>query len=243
MQDLIKLSHYLPVFSTIISALFAWRILSRYRARRGAEHLLWWGIGVAVYGFGTLVESLTTLLGWNQVLFRAWYISGALLGGAPLALGTVYLLLGRKWGRVGVIMLSATVGLVSIFVLLSPLDYSLVDPDILNSKVLVWQSIRIVSPFINGLAALFLIGGAIYSAAVAISKPETRNRGLGNIYIALGALLPGIGGMMSRMGYTEVLYIGELVGIILIWFGYRTCQKPPVAGYRQQPVGSQALSS
>jgi hypothetical protein len=34
---------------------------------------------------GTLTESLTTLLGWQEPIFRAWYVSGALLGAAPLA--------------------------------------------------------------------------------------------------------------------------------------------------------------
>ncbi len=37
----------------------------------------------------------------------------------------------------------------------------------------------------------------------------------------MGAILPGIGGAATRMGYTEVLYVGEFVGLLLIWAGYR----------------------
>ena len=37
----------------------------------------------------------------------------------------------------------------------------------------------------------------------------------------MGALLPGIGGAATRMGYTEVLYVMELIGLTLIWVGYR----------------------
>jgi hypothetical protein len=33
--------------------------------------------------------------------------------------------------------------------------------------------------------------------------------------------LPGIGGSFTRFGYTEVLYVTEFVGIILIYLGYR----------------------
>jgi len=40
---------------------------------------------------GTFMEGWTAIFGWNETIFRSWYISGALLGGAPLAQGTVYL--------------------------------------------------------------------------------------------------------------------------------------------------------
>jgi hypothetical protein len=86
-----------------------------------------------------------------------------------------------------------------------------------------------VSPFINSLAALFLIGGAIYSAIRFFSYPESRQVSIGNIFIAVGAILPGIGGIGSRMGHTELLYIGEFVGMILIWIGYKYCQQSPDA--------------
>lgn len=36
----------------------------------------------------------------------------------------------------------------------------------------------------------------------------------------MGAILPAIGGASSRAGHTEILYILELIGIILIGLGY-----------------------
>ena len=47
-----------------------------------------------------------------------------------------------------------------------------------------------------------------------------------NILIAVGAILPGIGGTATRMGYTEVLYVTELVGLLLTWLGYRISVRP-----------------
>ncbi|MFQ5453531.1 MAG: hypothetical protein ACE5D6_05020, partial [Candidatus Zixiibacteriota bacterium] len=181
---------------------------------------------VAVYGAGTLVESITTLFGWSELVFKLWYIFGALLGGAPLAIGTIYLLIGRRAGNIAVYILLTTVSIISVFVILSPITYHLVDPEILSGKVMGWQSIRKISPFINGLAAFFLIGGALYSASIYRKNPQTRNRFIGNVFIAVGAILPGIGGAFSRYGYTEMLYIGEFIGIIFIWYGYIYCQKP-----------------
>ena len=64
---------------------FALSVFARYRRHPERLHLLWWAIGIATYGAGTLTESLTTIVGWREPIFRAWYITGALMGGAPLA--------------------------------------------------------------------------------------------------------------------------------------------------------------
>jgi len=82
----------IPIFSLIFASL----IFKRYREKRKGAHLLWWAGGILLYGLGTFTESYVTFFGWRETIFRAWYISGALLGGAPLAQGTVYLLLRRE---------------------------------------------------------------------------------------------------------------------------------------------------
>ena len=79
--------HYVPIVTTILAIPFALEIFRRYREHPERLHLLWWAIGIATYGVGTFTEATTTLVGWNEPTFRAWYISGALLGGAPLAQG------------------------------------------------------------------------------------------------------------------------------------------------------------
>ncbi|HSG49394.1 MAG TPA: hypothetical protein VLA43_16360, partial [Longimicrobiales bacterium] len=88
--------HFIPIITTVVALLFAPRVYRRWRERRSGPHLLWWAAGILLYGVGTFTEAYTTLFGWNEWVFRSWYISGALLGGAPLAQGTVYLLLSRK---------------------------------------------------------------------------------------------------------------------------------------------------
>jgi hypothetical protein len=57
-------------------------------------------------------------------------------------------------------------------------------------------------------------------------RPETRHRMWANVLIAIGAILPGIGGTATRMGYVEVLYVTELAGLLLIWAGYRMSVRP-----------------
>lgn len=211
---------YIPIATTFIALIFAWMVLQRHRQKGKGAHLLWWAAGIFIYGVGTFTESFVTLFGWNAPVFRAWYISGALLGGAPLAQGTVYLLLRRSTANRLTLMLVPFIIIAACFVLLTPLDYSLVEPHRLSSKIIEWRWARLFSPFINTYAFIFLVGGAILSAYRFRKNLSTRHKFIGNAYIAIGALLPGIGGTFTRFGYTEVLYVTELIGIILIYIGY-----------------------
>jgi len=68
---------------------------------------------------------------------------------------------------------------------------------------------------------IFLVGGAIVSAVRYRRTCETYPRFIGNVYIAIGAILPGIGGAFTRFGHTEVLYVTELIGLLCIFTGYR----------------------
>src|SRR5687768_8926726 len=155
--------YWIPAVTTVIAAFFASVVLGRYRAR-GGTHLLWWGVGLILYGVGTLTEALTTAFGWNEWVFRTWYVTGALCGGAPLAQGTVYLLMKRRTAHVLSALLISAIVIGGIFVFLSPIDPAAIDGHRLSGKALGWQQIRMLSPFINTYAAIFLIGGAIYSA-------------------------------------------------------------------------------
>lgn len=213
--------YWIPFATTVVAIVFATIVLGRYADRRSGPHLLWWGVGLVIYGVGTLTESMTTLFGWNEWVFRAWYISGALCGGAPLAQGTVYLLMKRRTAHVLAVALVSAIVIGSVFVMVSPINHGLVEPYRLSGRVLGWQEVRMVSPFINTYAAIFLIGGAILSASRYRSQPEKRHKYVGNILIAVGALLPGIGGTFTRFGHVEVLYVTEFIGLLLIFAGYR----------------------
>ena len=219
--------HYIPILTTCLALGFALVIFRRFR-ERGGTHLLWWGLGMLTYAAGTVTESATTLIGWHEPVFRLWYITGALLGGAPLAQGTVYLLLPRRVAnRLTVALLTAVI-IGGICVWLSPINAALVEPYRLSGKVLEWRWVRFISPFINLYALVFLMGGAILSAVRYARRTETRHRALANIFIAVGALLPGIGGAFTRFGHVEVLYVTELLGLLCIAVGYRLSVGPPL---------------
>jgi len=217
---MLKFTHFIPIATTLVALAFSAVLFRRYH-ERGGLHLLWFGIGTLCYAAGTITESITTLFGWHQAVFRAWYITGALLGGAPLAQGSVYLLLPRRTAHRLTVLLLMAVGFGAVAVMLTPLDASAVDPSRLSGKVIVWHWVRGISPFINLYAVTFLIGGAVLSAIRYRRRAETYHRYVGNVLIAAGAILPGIGGAFTRFGHVEVLYVTEFIGLGLIWCGYR----------------------
>lgn len=229
------LVHYIPIVTTLLAVPFAFEIFRRWRVHPDRLHLLWWAIGVAVYGVGTFTEAWTSLFGWNPVIFKSWYISGALLGGAPLAQGTVYLLLKRRTAHLLTAALILYVLVASVAVVLAPLDLAAVERHRLTGRVFEWQWVRLFSPAVNLYAVVFLIGGAVLSALRYSMDPATRHRMYANILIAIGAILPGIGGTATRMGHTEVLYVTELVGLVLTWIGYRISIRPITGQYELQP--------
>lgn len=210
-------------------------------------HVFWWMLGVLFYGAGTITESVNTLFGYSDLNFRLWYIFGAFLGGAPLAQGTVYLLMKRTAANFTAGLLMAVVVISAVFVFMSPLHPERMEGMRMSGKILEYTFIRYITPFINVYGLVFLVGGAIYSAVKfagydrngtarivdgrqsKMKKEEFRARFIGNVLIAIGGLLPGIGGSFTKFGYVEVLYVTEFIGMLCIFFGYRTIRRSGVS--------------
>jgi len=215
-----ELVNYIPIITTLFSVFFIREIYLHYKERK-TYYLLWWTIGVLTFGLGTFSESLHAIFGWNEINLKFWYIVGALLGGFPLAQGSVYLLTNKWFGHITTIFFVSLIILASYYVIKTPVTI----PDNFNygltGSVFEWKWVRQFSPLINVYSFLFLVGGALYSATKYYGLKDKKVYFKGNILIAIGALLPGIGGTFTRMGYVEVLFITELFGLILIYIGYR----------------------
>ena len=137
-----------------------------------------------------------------------------------MAQGTIYLLMKRRFADISAVACSAIILVAAVCVLLSPIEVPEGFDHRLTGRVFAWQWVRGFSPLLNLYAFVFLFGGAVYSAVQYFAVDKGRIRFLGNILIAIGALLPGIGGTFTRFGYVEVLYITEFVGLTFIYLGY-----------------------
>lgn len=213
---------YLPIATSFLAATFGVVLYKHWRRSPGSLHLQWWMIGIFLFSVGAGMEALTALLEWQEPIFRAWYITGALLGAAPLAQGTAYLMLERRTADRLTLFLVYFAAIGAIFVILTPIDMSRVDPVRLESDVMEWTWVRAFSPLLNTYALVMLGGGAALSARRYRKRGDgSTNKVWGNVSIAVGALVVGIGGVSARAGFVEVLYVAEVIGLALIWWGYR----------------------
>ena len=211
---------YLPLGTSLICLLFFVTLINHARRRSWALHIVWWAFGVATYGLGTLIEGVIGIIGNTATLTKFWYILGAIWGAYPLAQGTVYLLLKKKTAHTLTLVSLPLVVLFSIFVLISPVKGEVLSSTLPTGKLLGWVWVRWLTPFVNLYAVFFLVGGAVWSAWRAWRKNDDKNRAIGNSLIALGALMPAIGGGFAKVGKIETLYLFEFVGILLIFAGY-----------------------
>ena len=220
----------IPFISSIVSFVFAVLIFIRYAERRGT-HLLIWGIGMVFYGIGGFCEAYFGALGWNPLIFRMWYLFGAILVAAWLGQGTVYMLAKRNWANA----LTALLILGSVYaafrVFNAELDPSLMTSSIhtgseLSGHAIVTSGIRTLTPIFNLYGTVALVGGAVYSAYIFWRKRILLHRTLGNLLIAVGALAPAFGGAFSRFGIPGALYYGELLGAIMLFAGFIRATTP-----------------
>ena len=71
-----------------------------------------------------------------------------------------------------------------------------------------------------------LVGGAAWSAWIFWRKRILLHRTIGNILIAVGAIFPAFGGTFSRFGLPGALYLGELLGAVLMFAGFIRATTP-----------------
>lgn len=216
--------NFLPYLSTVVTFIFAVAVYNRYR-ERGGVHLLLWAIGLLFYGIGTLTE-VTLGLTFNVLAVKLWYLTGAMLTAAWLGMGTVHLLI-RKGNTAQVLtwVLAAVSVLAFLLVMIAPVTsttYDITRPVSEQYKEIFSRNglIILLTILLNIYGTLTLVGGALYSAFLFWRKKILANRMFGNILIAAGALSPAMGGTFLRAGLTDLLYLSELVGAIVMFIGF-----------------------
>jgi hypothetical protein len=235
--------HYLPIFSTVISFAFAIAVFNRFRVRHGA-HLLLWSIGLLLYGIGTLTEVIS-LFTFSPVALRLWYLSGAMLTAAWLGQGTINLLVRRRGIAPTLNIILAVVSVAAVvLVFLAPITsaaatFNTAEPLSAQYKDILTRSgvMIILTILLNTYGTFTLVGGAIYSAYIFWRKHVLFNRMIGNILIAVGAILPAIGGSFIKMGLPDYLYLSEFLGAILMYIGFLQATIP-VAIKAPSPVST-----
>jgi hypothetical protein len=217
----------LPIAAALLASLFAILLGSSF-VRRPAGQKGLWAIGFVLFAIATASEAVAQRTGWTGALFRTYYLAGGVLTVAYLGAGTAWLLLPRRardllLGALGV----ATAAAIAT-VMLSPVDAGALAATAsgrppanaaLLGHAFLWAAV------LNTFGSVFLIGGSVYSIV-------RRQRVKTNVWIGAGAVVVAAATGMSRLGDYSFVYAGELLGIALMFAGFRLVGAVPVRARR-----------
>jgi hypothetical protein len=93
----VRLDVFLPAITSVLALVFSAALFDQWRERRGGFQLIW-AIGMLFYGIAAGAEAIAATAGWNEPLYRTWYLTGAVWTAGWLGLGTAFLLSRTRFG-------------------------------------------------------------------------------------------------------------------------------------------------
>jgi hypothetical protein len=206
----------LPYLTAVVSAAFAVAVAMRYaRSRRAA--LLAWAIGLAMFAVAALAGGLARTGPASDTEYQLFYLFGAILNVAWLALGTA-LILASRYLRVWVAIVLALTVLAAYAVFATPVDLKVA---LDSGRGFPDGSLpRILAAIGSGVGSLVLIGGALWSAWVFLRQRRNGRRALSNVVIAIGVLIAAAGGTVTFTGASGILEFTNLLGVSVMFAGF-----------------------
>jgi hypothetical protein len=138
-----NLTVLLPALTSLLALVFSALLLDQWRERRRAYQLIW-AIGMLFFGIASGCEAIAAIGAWNELLYRTWYLTGAVWTAGWLGLGTAFLLGRTRFGYT----FAACLLLAGVFTLLTQRRY-----DYAGS---------------GSAPVLYLIGAIVLAVAVAV---------------------------------------------------------------------------
>ena len=224
----------LPLAAALLALLFATRLASSWLRRRAAQKLFW-AVGFLCFAVAAASEAVAFRHGWTAGLFRLYYVCGGILTVAFLGAGSAWLLLPPRARDVmlGVLLAAAPAAVATV--LLAPVDSATraavgrgqpPPHAALGGHAFLWAIA------LNSAGTIALIGGSLLSIL-------RRQRVRANVWIMSGALCVAAATGLSRAGDTSLVYVGELVGLALMFCGFTL----PAAGRTRAPVPRPAVAA
>jgi hypothetical protein len=87
----------LPGITAVLAIVLAIALADQWRERRQTFQLVW-AVGMAFFGIASGCEAVAAAGGWNESLYRTWYLTGAVWTAGWLGLGTAFLLNRTRFG-------------------------------------------------------------------------------------------------------------------------------------------------
>ena len=228
-----ELNSALAGAATLIACAFTLSTFDRWLRRR-QPHELAWTIAMALFALGSGALWWAESSGWNLMAFRIFFLAGAVLNVAWLALGTIYLLIGLRAGNICRAWLVWLSGFATGVVLIAPTKSQVVSTEFPAGREIFGAAPRILAAVGSGVPAMFIIVGALWSAwrvvkkqnpatSKSISRTVTSPKRLagGNVLIAVGTIvLSASGTLAGRLGQDRAFAITLLCGVSILFSGF-----------------------
>jgi hypothetical protein len=140
----------LPFLSSSLSFVFGILVADQWLRRRQPYQLVW-TIGLLWYGISAGTEFLGGAFGWNEPLYRSWYLIGAFGVAAYLGLGTVYLLNRTRFGY----FVAVSFALAGLFSYLTSVKYAREGTPAAPSLVVLVVGVTLASAVLIALVTRF----------------------------------------------------------------------------------------
>src|SRR4051794_18746057 len=190
------------VGSALLSLAFAMSTFERWLARR-RRHELMWSIALLMFAIAAAALAAGAGTGWNGPVFRIFFIFGAIANVPFLALGTVYLLGGRRRGDVATACVAVVTAFAAGVVTVAPFTAPLPHDQLAQASDVFGPLPRIFAGVASGGGALVVVGGALWSVwrirAAGADRAGARRLVVSNCLIATGTLITGASGILNSV--------------------------------------------
>jgi hypothetical protein len=223
----------LAASACLVASAFCLLTVDRWFRRR-SPHDLAWSVAMALFVIGAGALWWAESRGWSPVTFRVFFLAGAVLNVAWLALGTVYLLFGRRIGDATRTILLVLSGYATGVVAMAPMKAPIDPTRFPTAKELFGTTPRILAAVGSGVPAMVIIVGALWSAlriargrvpaattSARRAATSPRMLALGNILIAVGAIILSASGTLAgRLGKDKAFAVTLAVGVVVLFAGF-----------------------
>ncbi len=199
--------------ATVVSLIFAALVFNQWINRRKPFQMAW-SLGLGLYGIAAFTQFLAEAYGWTPSTYKAYYLVAAPLV-AVLGIGSV-LLIHRRAGIGFALYTIVVFAGFAVAVAGATVNTAALSSPIPVAGTALPDNVRIFSPLFTIPGSVALIGIAVYS--------YWRTRLMFNLWIGIGALIIAAGGSLARFNLSWALYIGEFVGIAVMFWGFLASQ-------------------
>ncbi len=243
----------LAAAATLVALAFTLALLDRWLARR-RRHEGAWALSMAMFTIASAALWVGVADGWTSLSFRSFYLFGAILNVPWLALGTVELLGGPRWG----VQCTRGLALLSAFATGVVLEADIRGPiaaqGLPSGRELFGPAPRILAAICSGVASLVVIGGALFSAwRLVRGRRRSGTAGpvrapgrlaLGNVLIAVGTGVLGASGTFTaRLGEARAFAVTLAAGVVILFVGFLVASSAGRRPYRPAPWLTESLAT